>query len=281
MTHSLRALHKKWVQEKGITPNDFLVLAMHVLDKDRTEFFRTEDTALTEAETQKLNHLLERRIQSEPVAYLVGQKEFFGRPFFLNKDTLIPRPDSECLIEDIKRYYQVDTSKPEYVFDIGTGSGALLITLACELNSVTTQFIGSDISLPALEVAEKNKGLHKASVTFRQGSLLQPFHNISSSSVYIVANLPYVSESIFQKTTPDVQKYEPKSALLSENEGLAHYQALFQEIPTLPLHGTCWIEISPEQADVLTNDILTIFPGQRPFIGQDLASRERFIRFTF
>lgn len=277
-------MRKEWVQERGIAPLDFLVLTLHVLKKERTLFFKEEDHILTEDEHHLLTGLLERRFLDEPVAYLTGEKEFFGRLFTVSKDTLIPRPESECLIEDLLSFRQ-KTLDPECIFDIGTGSGALIITLACELKEKGVCFFGSDISADALLIAEENKNAHSATVTFFQGSLLEPYKKVIQSEpsfVYIIANLPYLSYDLFNSAPRDVQNYEPRTALVSENDGLAHYQSLFREMKDSPkLRGVCWVEISPEQTKNALKYIQTAFPETDVSVGQDLSGKDRFIRFTF
>lgn len=285
MVFSTKALRKEWVTTKGLVPEDFLVLILFVLGIEKTQFFQSEDTLLTEEQHKKLTGLFERRLLKEPVAYLTGNKEFFGRTFKVNKDTLIPRPDSECLVEDILSFGK-NTRIPEYVFDIGTGSGALIVTLARELAKTTTKYIASDISEGALVIAKQNSENLNAPVTFLQGSLLEPYQSILekevANQVFIIANLPYVSETLFKTTEPDVQSYEPTSALISDDEGMAHYKKLFEEIKKHDaLSGWCWIEISPEQSDTLLKVIKSAFPDSQAYVGQDLSQRDRFIRFHF
>lgn len=282
MKHSVNEVRTTWVATKGIALEDFLVLTLHVLNKSRDEFFREHDHLLTDAEYKHLLHLLERRSKHEPVAYLTGSKEFFGRNFFVNAYTLIPRPETECLVEDILSFGK-NTRNPDYIFDIGTGSGILAITLAKELKNMDIEVLASDISTGALAVAKKNANAHKADIQFLEGSLLEPFQSIlASKNTYIVANLPYVSETLLKSAAPDVKDYEPHTALLSENDGLEHYIQLFNEMKKSDIDsGFCWIEISPEQSAVLAEKIQDIFPGTEVFIGQDLSQRDRFIRFSF
>src|SRR5690349_19780821 len=125
MDFSLQSLRVEWVSKKGIAPEDFLVLSLFVLGINKTHFFQNSDYSLTKEQHILLVSLLERRFNNEPTAYLIGTKEFFGRNFLVTKATLIPRPDSECLIEDV---ISLGTKTlPEYIFDIGTGSGALAL----------------------------------------------------------------------------------------------------------------------------------------------------------
>lgn len=282
MSTSINELRDQWVKRLGIAPHDFLVLTLHVLHMNRTQFLRHQDHVLTDVQHAALTELLQRRAQKEPVAYLTGHKEFFGRDFFVTPDTLIPRPDSECLIEDVLSFSNGPHDKPDFLFDIGTGSGALAITLRKELSDPSLQVIASDISPSALAVAKKNAKTHNTPIAFLEGSLLEPYRSVltNCSSLYIIANLPYVSKTLLQQTEPDVQNYEPVTALLSEDEGLAHHKKLLKELCDLSIPLTCWLEISPEQSGPLTEKIKSIFPTANIFIGQDLTQRDRFIRFS-
>ena len=281
--YSVQALRHEWVTNKGIAPEDFLVLVLHTLQITHTQFAKEKDHHLTDSQHQALSLLLSRRAQHEPVAYLIGHKEFFGRDFTVTPATLIPRPDSECLIEDILHTVQ-NTRKPKAIFDIGTGSGALAITLHKELQDDQLQVIASDISAAALEIAKENAKTHQANITFLHGSLLEPYLSLphqSLSPLFIIANLPYVSQELLEKAEPDVKDYEPVTALLSEEAGLAHYHKLLQELKNSSFHGFCWLEISPEQSQILSETIKETFPDAEVYRGKDLAQRSRFLRFSF
>lgn len=282
MEISIQELRTKWVQKQGIPLEDFLVLTLFVLQMTKTEFLRESDHLLNTKQHTLLTQLLARRLQNEPVAYLTGRKEFFRREFSVTPATLIPRPDSECLLEDIFSFAKI-TRMPQYILDIGTGSGALAITLRKELETEVLSVFASDVSHEALAVAKKNASMHQAKITFLEGSLLKPYTQILApqSMVYIIANLPYVAPALWKASSPDVQDYEPKSALVSADQGLAHYKELLQELAASSFTGTCWLEISPEQTNLLTKAITSLFPETTFFVGQDLAGRNRFLRFTF
>lgn len=287
MKLTLQTLRNEFVLEKGITPEDFLLLALHILQIDRAAFFREKDFALAQEQATQLKTLLERRLNCEPVAYLLGEKEFYGNTFKVTPDTLIPRPESECMIEDILAFNQnIQTSTPDCIFDIGAGSGALIISLAANWAHSPTIFFASDTSLKALEIAKENASriLPKKKVTFLKGSLLKPYVDLlqgSEQEVYIVANLPYVSSELFEAAPLDVKNFEPRSALLSEDRGLAHYRHLFQELKQSDLSGWCWIEISPEQEAELVQTLGEMFAETEPYVGLDLAQNSRFVRFAF
>ena len=155
------------------------------------------------------------------------------------------------------------------------------------------KFFGIDISGKALRIARQNAKLHKVNkkIKFLKGDLLEPvikncfmFH--VPCSMIILANLPYLSQKIYSKVLPDIKKYEPKSALLSSNDGLAHYEKLLKLIKKLktayrlPL-TTCFFEISPEQKLEITKTIKSYFPKIKPVFYKDLAGKWRVCRISF
>ncbi len=278
---TLASLTADWVLSGRIPRLDFQLLIMHVLGITQTDFFLLpQDFRFSTKETTALTELLTRRAADEPLAYLTGSKEFFGETFTVTPDTLIPRPDSECLIEDILAYSKLVA--PKTILDIGTGSGALIITLAKHIQGA--QCFGSDISKAALTVAQKNIQDQRSSSALLEGSFLLPYTDaiLSAAPIFIIANLPYVSEVLFAQTETTVHQYEPALALLSSNDGLAHYYALLQQVAArkLPRGTALWLEISPEQTETLTNFIQSMFPGAAVTVGQDLAQRDRFVRIV-
>ena len=167
--------------------------------------------------------MLERCAGHEPVAYLVGQKEFFGRSFWVSKDVLIPRPETEELAEVVLGHFDRDIALS--ILDIGTGSGALAVTLAAHFRQSTV--VALDLSGPALAVAKKNAAAHGLArqIVFCQASLyLLPF--FSSSFDCIVTNPPYIGADEFTLLPPSVVQYEPRLALLAGSTGLECYQSL-------------------------------------------------------
>ncbi len=225
---------------------------------------------------------IEKRKQHMPVAYILGKQEFFGRKFFVNKHTLIPRPETETLIEIVQ-----ELAQPRSVFfDIGTGSGAIAITLAAELQ---TQVIATDISRDALSVAEKNAGsLHVGHlIAFKQGDLLSPFLDLHINlsrepHAVIVANLPYLPESDWSELDPDVKNYEPKTALTSGDDGLSHYRRLLQQISEnqnlFPKHIDLLLEIDPRQKRILQQMISEYFSNSPVQFLYDLSGKIRFCK---
>lgn len=281
---TVATLKQQVILDKAVSLEDFFVLLAFVTVKSKALLLGHDEYLLTEVETTSLLALLKRRALHEPVSYLTGIREFFGRSFVVNHRVLIPRPETELLIEQVLT--QVNThSTPTTFIDIGTGSGAIILTLAQELSSQTPvhSFHGVDISEEALAVAQENKTLFKdTKVQFTQSDLLQ---NIPSqylqSPLIILANLPYVPEAQYAKAMPDVRLYEPRIALVSGPDGLDHYRRLIQEISLKQLHSfTLYFEIDASQTCILQALLENAFPHGLFEVFQDLAGHNRLIRYT-
>lgn len=198
-------------------------------------FFRPSST---------LERHLQRRLQREPLAYILGTKEFYGRPFLVTSATLIPRPESEALVDFIKNTPRKDQ---ETLLDIGTGSGCLAVSIALECPELTVH--ASDISIAALEVAARNAKALDASVHFYRSDLLKNYPE--ELPRFIVANLPYVDRSWYR--SPETE-YEPSSALFAADEGLALISLLLRQIVhRSPKQNTIIaLEADPRQFSALT-----------------------------
>lgn len=281
----LSALEERWVRhEKSVAPADFLVLAGFYFQKDKGYLLAHKDDFLvTPSKAAGFTKLLRQRAAGTPVAYLTGHKEFYGLDFLVTPATLIPRPETECLVEDVLRTFADEKQKPITLLDIGTGSGCVAIALAKHLPD-SVDCYASDVSWDALSIAKKNARRHSADIDFRCGSLLAPFRNVfkKTAHLYITANLPYVSEALYELVSKEVRQ-EPKLALTSEKNGLAHYFTLLEELKgMLPSErkATLWLEISPEQKDALSRYIENLFPHGVLNVLPDLSGRDRIVKLA-
>lgn len=255
---------------------DLDLIVAHVLRRSREFVLTHPETKLTKNQELKTKKLLARRIKHEPIAYILGHKEFYGLDFKVTKDTLIPRPETELLIEEVLRL----APKNKNITDIGTGSGNIIISLAKNLSGKNT-FTAVDISKKALSVAKQNAKLNQVSekIKFIHGSLLDKIKNIDNS--IIIANLPYLSKAIYSATLPNVKKYEPRSALFSPKEGLDHYDRLLKQAAQLnPANYTIFLEISPEQKNKLPKIIKAHLPQAKTTFLKDLARKWRLCKIT-
>ncbi len=212
---------------------DCIVLLEDATRKDRAWLLAHSEHVLSVSDVKKLDGFIARRITHEPLAYIRGKTEFYGREFDVDKRVLVPRPESEAMVELLTELVQNDlilnqvqdgrTQRPLIVIDIGTGSGCLAITAKLELPKATV--IATDISSQALSVARKNANNLGASITFEYADLL-PTANGQPPTV-IIANLPYVPMNypVNKATT-----HEPAVALFAEDNGLRIYAQLFGQI---------------------------------------------------
>jgi release factor glutamine methyltransferase len=261
-----------------------LILA-HILKKSREYVLAHPEIELTQAQKRLFERLINRRKKHEPLAYILGRKEFYGLDFELTKHTLIPRPETELLVEEIIN------SKPKNktIIDIGTGSGNIIITLAENIKDQNNYF-AIDVSKKALAIAKLNAKKHKVDkkIKFIESDLLKNKKMLGHlamkqcNDAIIIANLPYLSKHIYSSAMPDVKNFEPKSALLSGEEGLDHYKKLFSQIKKLETKNRrlkTILEISPEQKTKITPIIKKVFPRANIFFKKDLAGKWRMVSF--
>lgn len=206
---------------------DAELLARYVLGWSREQLLLQRDQPAPADFARRYGALIARRVCREPVAYLTGHREFWGREFELTRDVLIPRPETEMIVEETLALAAGLPSEPVIV-DVGTGSGVLGVTLACELPHA--RVIAIDVSIPALEVARRNAVRHNVAnrLTWHAGSLLEP---IREPVDVIVSNPPYVPLRDKPGLSPDVRDYEPGVALFSGQDGLATIRALVAQAP--------------------------------------------------
>jgi release factor glutamine methyltransferase len=196
------------------------VLLGVVTGKTKAHILAYIDTQLATSQLQELEILLKRRLNGEPMAYITGQAEFYGHLFCVNKQVLVPRPESESfldMLQDLRK-----TERVHNLIDIGTGSGALAI--AVKLAHPDMYVTATDISKAALMVASSNILSHKAPVTLRKQSLLT---NDKEGYDVVLANLPYVPTGT--PSSPSIA-HEPDIALFSGHDGLGHYTRLFKQL---------------------------------------------------
>lgn len=222
-----------------------LILA-HVLQVTRERIIGYPEQVLSVDEYQTYCQMVERRISKEPHAYIVGYREFYGREFKVNSSTLIPRPDSETLIEAVLARF-TDSHQPLRILDLGTGSGCLLLTLLAEYPQAIG--VGIDASEGALEVARANAvhlGLAK-----RVDFLLRCFgEDVDGQFDLVITNPPYIVSSEISSLEPEVKHHEPHLALSGGLDGLDHYRKIIPSLPLMLVHSgwfICEIGLGQEQ----------------------------------
>ena len=199
------------------------LLAGHVLSLDRLHVELACDRELAPGEHARLMELASRRAQGELMAHLLGHREFYGREFAVGPHTLIPRPDTETLVDTVLRLFP-DTTAPLTFADLGTGSGCIGITLACE--RPCWQGVLLELDRDALAVAQRNAHAHGVTERVRcvAGDMFAPPFGDGRLDL-VVANPPYIAGAERDEVMPEVLRFEPHTALFSANDGLAHLQA--------------------------------------------------------
>ncbi len=231
--------------EKGIdNPRlDAELLLADSLELDRVGLYLNYDRPLLAAELNAIRPLVKRRGQREPLQYLLGHTEFWSLRFDLTPDVLIPRADTEILVEEALARAGTEGQ----LLDVGTGSGAIVVSLSSERPN--WQMTGLDISAAALAIAQRNVDNNQVSgqVQLLHGDLAElPQQQYD----LIVSNPPYISQDEWKELMPEVRCFEPQVALMAKNDGLACYQLLAAQAPTrLNLGGWLLVEIGCEQAE--------------------------------
>lgn len=263
-----------------IDPLDIELLIAAVINRPREFVLAHPEYDLTKSQKLKAKSLLRCRLQGKPLAYILSKKEFFGLDFKVNQHTLIPRPETELLVEKVLKL----NLENKTIVDVGTGSGNIIISLVKNIRK-KNKFIAIDISTETLHVAKQNAKMHKVDkkIKFLKGTLLEPIlksknYKLKTKNLVVVANLPYLSKKIYSSASKDIKKYEPSSALLSGNNGLSHYKKLLRQIKKLLLfidYCSLIIEISPEQKNPLQKLLKRDFPGAKTSFYKDLSGRWR------
>ena len=218
-----------------------------------------------------INDAIKRLNMGEPVQYIVGDVDFYGNIIKVNKNVLIPRRETEELVEKVLKRIQVFDSP--VIADIGTGSGAIAITLAKKLNTLV---YASDISLKALEVAKENVAINKANVTFFEGDMLKPYIENNIKLDVIVSNPPYIKED--EKIEDIVKNNEPLLALYAKNNGLEFYDSILKNASyVLKDKYLIAFEIGMDQGKNIEALAKKYLSNSIVEIEKDLSGKDRFI----
>ncbi len=254
------------------------LLLGHILGISKTQLYTEPEKSLTSAETEHLYHLVQRRLDHEPAAYILGHCEFYGIDFCIDCHTFIPRPETELLVEKaVELAHRIShPGKRITIADVGTGCGAIAISLALALPQA--KIYATDISASALQVAGMNCQRHAVSsqVELLQGNLLEP---LSQPVDMIVANLPYIKSCEFRDLSPEVRNFEPTTALAGGEDGLDKIQQILEQMPGKLNYGGCFLlEIGQGQGRVVTSLIKSYFPQASIELISDLGGIERVVK---
>ena len=249
------------------------LLLTNVLSVPRHRIYAFQEQELTPKETELLASLLERRLTREPLAYILGHKEMYGVDLAIGPGVMVPRPETELLVERCLFLGMVRMEEGDLVIaEPGTGSGGISVNLAMHLP--VARVYATDLSTEALKIAEINVRMHNVQdrVTLLHGDLLDP---VTEPVDLVVANLPYIPSDRIATLQPEVQR-EPREALDGGPDGLDVIRRLLrQSRDKLKGTGVMVLEIDPEQVQPLTDEALAIFPGATITVEKDLGRLDR------
>jgi len=269
-----------------------LLLAL-VLKKGREFFYAHPEQELTAGQEKKFQALVGRRSKGEPVAYIVNKKEFFGRDFYVDKNVLIPRPETEVLVEEALEQVPLLQSSLAAIIDVGTGSGCVAVSLSKNLPAASkAKIYALDASAQALAVARRNARRHGVSskIKFLKGNLLEPLTNdqcpaclagrrTPNAPMIITANLPYIPAKQYACLPKGIKRYEPRNALLAGADGLKYYRELLRQIKKNPALNQAVkfiiLEIDPSQTAKIKALAKKHWPRAAAEIKKDLAGLNR------
>ncbi len=272
---------------------DAEILFAHAIKKPKEFLYTYPEYKLALLERLRLAYFLFLYKRGYSVAAITHHKEFYGLDFYVNQHTLIPRPETELIVEEaiktiLDTKYQILNTT---LIDIGTGSGCILIAILSSLkqfNNLTIKPFAIDISHPALRVARKNARTHNVFINFFHGNLLKPLlknyelRTLNSELIIITTNLPYLTAKQFD-SEPSIQR-EPRSALVANNGGLALYEKLLRQTQSLclMLRVSCYVflEIDPSQSSHIISLIKKYLPQSSIEIKTDLAGRDRMVKIS-
>jgi release factor glutamine methyltransferase len=241
---------------------------------DRVSLYRDNPT-LSKAETEKLNEILRRRTKREPLQYIIGYVDFYGLKINVGQGVLIPRPETELLVEETLK--RADRNSPIRIIDLCTGSGAIALALA--KNLPMAELYGTDPSEKALKYAEENARINSIkNVTFLHGSLFEPVKDMIFD--IIVSNPPYIKSGDIQSLQPEIRDWEPKDALDGGKDGLYFYREIFSQAARhLKPKGLIIVEAGEGQAEDITH-IVRSFQFEPLSVIKDYAGIERIVVAT-
>lgn len=287
VSQALNAAIKK-LKNAGDSPAlDAEVLLAHVLRRDRSYLYANPQKKLTRQHAEQFARMVHKRARRWPMAYLTGHKEFLGLDFRVSRDVLIPRPETELLVDLALKYLQANSYKLQAVVDLGTGSGNIIISLAKSISG-NLKFYALDSSAKALKIARLNARRHGVAkkIKFLHGNLLDPLLHLPlmrgrvsrGHSNLIIANLPYLTPSQYS-ANPDLQ-HEPRPALVGGKDGLKYFKELFKQLYSLfaNRYSLVLLEFDPRQKRVLQSLARKFFPSPTKISKRNLGGQAK-IRF--
>ncbi|SFE84733.1 release factor glutamine methyltransferase [Bacillus sp. OV194] len=268
-----------FLTKKGREPQAGELLLRHVLgDLSRTELLLGLDEELLPKQQEAFEAAVQKHGDGVPVQYIIGFEEFYGRRFSVNKEVLIPRPETEELVYEVLQRSMMRFPGIEEIqtVDVGTGSGAIAITLALENSRFSVSTI--DIAEESLEVAKKNAEDLEASVRFIHGDLLQPLIEGGEKADIVVSNPPYIPDREIMELETIVKDQEPFRALSGGEDGYVFYRRFMEELPlVLNAQSIVAFEVGHDQGQTVAEMLRVTFPGSVVSVVKDISQKERMV----
>lgn len=255
------------------------ILLAHTLNISRALLLARLGDAIADKDAAQFAGMVARRAQGEPLAYIVGHQEFYGLDFYVDRRVLIPRHETEHVVEFALRALKKIPHLEPVIVDAGTGSGAIALALARHTSH--TKIIATDISPDALAVAKLNAArLHLTErVEFCQTDLLE---GIAAPIDILTANLPYIPLERFERLPREIRRYEPLLALMAGLDGLSVIRRLLKQVEAhMARSGFIFLEISEEQGDAARELVNVILPRAQVEIHRDLEGLDRVVEIRF
>lgn len=270
----------KWASsflvDNGREETSARILLQHVLNVNYSNLMIQMHEKISESDWKQFEKYVYEHVKGKPVQYITGVEQFYGRTFVVDESVLIPRPETEELIEGALKRMETMFSKETAlsIVDIGTGSGAIAITMKLEWQKANVT--ATDISESALQTAKINARTLQANIDFRLGNLTEPIMNEKWDVV--LSNPPYISYSEAKEMSDIVLNYEPHNALFAEEEGLYFYRQLTNNLPNIVKDtALIGVEIGHTQGEAVAKMFQTSFPQGKVEIVQDINKKNRFV----
>ncbi len=264
----------QYLKEKNITSARLVAetLLSHVLELKRMDLYMRFECPLEEKELSVFRSLLKKASFGEPVEYILSQSDFYGLKLHLSPHVLIPRPETEILVDQIARLLRLEVEQNKTLFDVCTGSGCVGLSLKKTFPALSVTL--SDVSPEALALCQRSAETHGLDVTLLQGDLMASFEGKKAD--YVVCNPPYISEKEYEGLDFSVKGHEPKLALVGGESGLEFYERLASDLPKYLNPGAkVFLEIGHSQGEALSKIFSSPYWVKKE-LRQDYSGKDRF-----
>ncbi|ODG91919.1 protein-(glutamine-N5) methyltransferase, release factor-specific [Gottfriedia luciferensis] len=272
----------KWassfLQEHGRDENVGEIVLKHLLDYNRTELLLNMREDLEENDWMQFQELVHKHVKGQPIQYLIGYEYFYGRKFFVNEEVLIPRPETEELVEGVLHRIQKHWKNTEQLelVDVGTGSGAIAISLALENKQLTVHTV--DIAEESIQVAKRNAQELQANVHFIHNDLLNYFIEENKKVDIVVSNPPYIPHEDWLGLDEVVKDHEPYRALVGGEDGLEFYRRFANDLPqVLKEKSLVAFEVGVNQGEQVADILRKAYPNSNVEVVFDINGKDRMV----